>query len=283
MKHAYDRRTQGQRKRARISASVVDALPIEIVAHVTSFLPTSYLHDDGLCAVACTSRRFCDAILLAIKPNKLLFYACENNHADVVNYLIDQGYIDFCTNRGVALEWSSRYGHAAIVERLLGDPRVDPAACSGVYDDLECGHAIGCGARNGHIDVVKLLLSDTRTDPATCNNYALRTSSAYGRADVVHLLLGDSRVDPAAEDNEAVRCSSECGHADVVRLLLVDRRVDPAAFDNYAIRFSTMNKHADVVKLLLEDGRVDVDVHKRLSSLTDCFRCNGKEKNAAFV
>ena len=55
----------------------------------------------------------------------------------------------------------------------------------------------------GHFAVVELLLSDPEVNPAADNNYAIRMASENGHRDVVELLLVDERVDPAADDNYA--------------------------------------------------------------------------------
>jgi hypothetical protein len=112
-------------------------------------------------------------------------------------------------------------GKLAVVNQLLQDERVDPAALDNA--------AIRVSSRNGHLAVVQLLLQDERVDPAAQNNYAIRLASQNGHSAVVELLLQDERVDPLAEDNAAIRLASQKGHSAVVERLLQDERVDPAA------------------------------------------------------
>jgi surface antigen len=51
---------------------------------------------------------------------------------------------------------ASRYGHIAVVERLLQDPRVDPSA-----DDDD---AFDLASKYGHVAVVNRLLQDPRVN-----------------------------------------------------------------------------------------------------------------------
>jgi ankyrin repeat protein len=69
-----------------------------------------------------------------------------------------------------------------------GDPRVNPGP--------NCG-ALYAAAKNGHTFVVQLLLEDGRISPAAGYNDAIRQASRFGHEIVVQLLLNDSRADPA--------------------------------------------------------------------------------------
>jgi hypothetical protein len=95
------------------------------------------------------------------------------------------------------------------------------------------------GFEHGHVPVVERLLADPRVDPAASDSYAIRLASEHGHVTVVERLLADPRVDPAASDSYAIRLASEHGHVTVVERLLADPRVDPAASDSYAIRLAS--------------------------------------------
>jgi hypothetical protein len=96
------------------------------------------------------------------------------------------------------------------------------------------------------------LLADPRVDPAAgTNNQAVRYAAHYGHAAVVDRLLADPRVDPAALDNAAVRSAAHYGHAAVVDRLLTDPRVDPSAKDNAAVNDASSNGRLQVVERLL--------------------------------
>jgi len=129
-------------------------------------------------------------------------------------------------------------------------------------------YAIRWASKNGQTNVVELLLKDERVNPAADDNYAIQLASQNGHTEVVKLLLKDPRVNPAANENEAIGLASENGHTEIVKLLLKDPRVNSADDDNYAIRAASINGHVEVVKLLLSDPRVNFTVnHKKLMKL----------------
>jgi hypothetical protein len=159
---------------------------------------------------------------------------------------------------------SSTYGHLAVVNRLLEDKRVDPAA----HDN----NAIRIASQNGHLSVVNRLLEDKRVDPAADDNGAIRGASCNGHLSVVNRLLEDKRVDPAAHDNRAIRLASDHGHLSVVNRLLEDKRVNPAADDNGAILIASYKGHYEIVKRLLQNKRVN---QKRMTTVQSDLRYIG--------
>jgi hypothetical protein len=72
---------------------------------------------------------------------------------------------------------------------------------------------------------VERLLADPRVDPAAAESAAILSAAERGHLAVVERLLADPRVDPAAVGNAAIRGAAACGHADVVERLLVERAV----------------------------------------------------------
>jgi hypothetical protein len=64
-------------------------------------------------------------------------------------------------------------------------------------------------SKNGHASVVELLLANPRVDPAAHSNWAIKWAAQNGHASVVALLLADPRVDPTARNNEAIRFASK--------------------------------------------------------------------------
>ena len=175
--------------------------------------------------------------------------ASEAGQVAVVELLLTDARINPAADGNYAIQCASRNGHLAVVELLLADNRVDPAAND--------NYAIRYASGNGHLAVVELLLADSRVDPAAHDNDAIQCASSNGHPAVVELLLADSRVNPAANDNEAIRYASAKGRSAVVELLLADARIDPAANDNEAVRYASLNGHSAVVYLLLADNRVD--------------------------
>ena len=79
------------------------------------------------------------------------------------------------------------------------------------HDTFDQGPAFQHVCRQGYIDIMQRLLSDGRVDPAADNNKAIRVSIENGNIEVVRLLLADGRADPTAGNNYAIRYSSERG------------------------------------------------------------------------
>jgi ankyrin repeat protein len=154
---------------------------------------------------------------------------------------------DTIVEHRAAIRYASKNGHDKVIELLLKNDKVDPAA--------DNNFAIRCASANGHVKVVEALLKDGRADAAADQNFAIRCASQNGHVEVVQLLLNDGRVDPSAENNFAIRCASQNGHDKVVQLLLKDERVDPAADDNFAIQKASKNGHDKVVELLFRSSK----------------------------
>ncbi len=87
--------------------------------------------------------------------------------------------------------WASDYGHRDVVELLLQNERVNPAA---VDNGGSTAFMLAC--KRGHLDVAKLLLSHPRTNPTAITtggafpDYTVRCSgksSCYRRAPPLRL------------------------------------------------------------------------------------------------
>ncbi|KAJ3176485.1 hypothetical protein HDU87_005179 [Geranomyces variabilis] len=91
----------------------------------------------------------------------------------------------------------------------------------------------------GGIEIVELLLADPRVDPAAEDSRALLVASEeetrrpLGQREwllaIVRLLLADPRVDPATDEKNALSCACQNDHFEVVELLLADPRVESAS------------------------------------------------------
>jgi hypothetical protein len=120
-------------------------------------------------------------------------------------------------------------------------------------------------SQSGHLVVVDRLLQNKRVDPAANNNCAIRMASQKGHFAVVNRLLQDKRVDPAATNDAAIKLASENGHASVVARLMKDKRVNLTVYDNASLRISAHKCHTDVAEVLLNDPRIDAAAIHRLS------------------
>jgi WD40 repeat protein len=180
-------------------------------------------------------------------------WAAENGHAALVELLLQDDRVDPTAKDNIAFRRAAASGHVSVVELLLQDDRVDPTAKDNI--------AFQFAASNGHLQVVERLLRDPRVDPTVQNNYPFRRAAASGHVSVVELLLQDPRVDPSSLDNDAFRYAAVGGQITVIKRLLRDPRVDPSANDNFAIRFAAQHGHLAVVERLLQDDRVDPTVN----------------------
>jgi ankyrin repeat protein len=184
---------------------------------------------------------------------------------------LDEGVVESTLVSG--LSWACHNGHLAVVDRLLQDERVHPAANG--------NQAIRHASIEGHVAVVELLLQNGRIDPTVHGNCAIQMASNRGHLAVVERLLQDERVDPSDRGNYAIQLASQNGRSAVVERLLQDKRVDPSAFGNFAIREASSKGHSAVVEYLLQDERVDpTDLHRKpdylpkrfpVSTLTDAM------------
>lgn len=181
--------------------------------------------------------------------NNALNNAAQNGHVDVVELLLGDPRVDPAAHDHAAIVFAASRGHLYVIDLLLADGRTDPSA----LDNLP----VFCAAHDGHTAVVQRLLQDARVDPSAHWSSALVAAAAEGHLAIVELLLRDERVDPAALNSGAVRFAAEQGHLAIVKLLMADVRVDPGAFNSEALYRASMGGHADVVEQLLKSPLVD--------------------------
>lgn len=110
-----------------------------------------------------------------------IHHAATEGHLGIIHILMDWGLIPTAET----LECAAEGGHVHIVDFLLA--RTDFSG-----DDLL--NAFWGAAECGHDDVVERLLVDTRLNPAAANNYAIRLAVENGHNIVVSLLMEDMRV-----------------------------------------------------------------------------------------
>lgn len=164
---------------------------------------------------------------------------------------------------GTPLFDACKYGHVAVVERLLADPRVDPAAPQ-VDDTPYC--ALHVAATFGQLAVVERLLADSRVDVAADFDGVLAEAAAHGHALVVDRLLRDPRVDCSAD--YFIHDAAINGHVAVIARLLADPRVDVDA----GMKGAAVGGSADVAELLLADPR-----YRPECGLEEAVRCGHAE------
>lgn len=160
-------------------------------------------------------------------------------------------------------------GHSKVVDLLLKDGRVNPAAPQLPLDqelfqrEIEPENdAIIEAVGRGHLDdrrspaanaveVVRLLLKDPRVDdvspptfvgdPSVQNNRVLIDVTEWGDAQATKTSLTDPRVDPRGKSGGmALVGAVENSHQEVVEVLLKDPKVDPS-YGDYEAVFSIRN------------------------------------------
>lgn len=83
--------------------------------------------------------------------------------------------------------WGASRGYTSLVNVLLKDPRVNPAA--------QLNSAIIEAAKNGHIGVISTLLKDFRVDPTVYNWYPIKVAYINRHKILLKTLMNDPRVD----------------------------------------------------------------------------------------
>ena len=143
-------------------------------------------------------------------PDRKLRLGCQKNLRWLVEKGLEEGGNPAAGENRLII-WASENGHIDLVKKLLKDERVDP---SGRQNE-----AITEASRNGHIEIVKLLLDDDRVDPSDFNSFSLIYACENGHIEIVKLLLDDGRVDQFSLGNLSRNVSKSNKHDDIVKLL----------------------------------------------------------------
>jgi ankyrin repeat protein len=198
------------------------------------------------------------------RDSEALQNAAAGGHRDVVALLLNDGRCDLAARNGAALRLAVVAGRTSVVELLL------PSGA-------RCAQALTLAVQHGHDRIVQALLAEEWVDPAALDNEAVRAVQsaatlrlllADGRCDpsaneqelictardpqMLLELLRDPRVDAAARDNIPIRNLMRYGGIDGIKLLLADKRVDPHSSN--ALSLAAQFNSAAVVELLLRAG-----------------------------
>ena len=183
-----------------------------------------------------------------VEPQQVFKDAIKENDIESVQRLLQDPRVDPAAEEGFALVWAGYKGNTEVARILLQDPRVDPS----VRDSLAFSYA----CEYGSIPIVQMLLQDPRVDPSAETQRPLKMACENGKTEVVQLLLQDPRVDPSVDNQEALQKACEYGRLSIVEILLQDPRVDPTTGENEALLVAAKNEQVNVVKRLLQDPRV---------------------------
>ena len=171
----------------------------------------------------------------------------EVENLGIFHFLVEYSFIDPSVHEHCILINACVHGDVQLLDLLLKDPRVNPAAIQNL--------AIRSASRNGHLAVVDRLLREPRVDPAAMGNYAFLWACECGHLPVVNRLLEEPRVDPSAERSVAIIRASKYNMLDVVERLLQEPRIDPWTYNCAALELAIKNNHTPIIQLFLEyDG-----------------------------
>nr|XP_053654815.1 26S proteasome non-ATPase regulatory subunit 10-like [Cherax quadricarinatus] len=204
--------------------------------------------------------------------------AAEKGNEDIVKTLLlagaDPNYMDRYLR--TPLHYAVRNNHAGVVQVLLNDSRCDPNAKEKTDSNLSSGlsghwikgiTALHTAVVKGYDDCVKMLL-DAGAD-VNCQDDDGRTPLYYAaennNVDIVQMLLNNSLCDPS---NKALTIAAEKGNEDIVKTLL-HAGADPNYMDGYLrtlLHYAVRNNHAGVVQVLLNDSRCDPNVKQKTDS-----------------
>ena len=191
-------------------------LPSELL-----FAITTYCDVDTKARCASTSKQWRDNIDWT--EDELLskfVYGAATGNADLVERMLRcERKLDPASDKNVALQCASIVGDLEIVQVLMKDARVTGPGIS---------EAFSAACKHGHVDVVEFLLQDARIDPAANVNEAFQSAVWAGQVEVVRLLVRDSRVDPTVWQNMPIYIASWRDYDDIVQLLLTYPRVTEA-------------------------------------------------------
>ncbi|CAC5401582.1 unnamed protein product [Mytilus coruscus] len=199
----------------------------------------------------------CEVNKLDEKGGNSFYIACQNNHIDICNLLIEH-HVKLNINISLndlgytPLIIASFKGNIAVVELLLKN-KCDVNLC-----DKENRSALFCAVRGNQIKIVKLLL-DHDADFTLCDvnrRNVLHVASMYGFTDILKLLLTYiSDIDTYdSHQQTALHFAVKKGHEDTVKELL-QRNCNPnLCNDEFQSPLHTASYfgYANLVKILLE-------------------------------
>ena len=166
----------------------------------------------------------------------LFQFACSVGQCNIVERLLVDEHINPQASGNRAIRWAARYGHLAIVNRLL---EVD---CDPQDDNNE---AIRWAARYGHLAVVNRLL-EVGCNPKADNSEALYLAAKYGHLDVMNRL-----IEVGCDISLSICIAAENGHLPVVNRL-IELGTNPQIFNNVSICRAAANGHKKVVCALYD-------------------------------
>ncbi|XP_078541809.1 ankyrin repeat domain-containing protein 29 isoform X2 [Lissotriton helveticus] len=184
-----------------------------------------------------------------------LYFAAQQGHDDVVNFLFQAGASTEFTTKdgGTALLAASQNGHVRVVETLLKNG-------ANIRDQLSDGATpLFLAAQSGYVDVIRLLLSSgakvnqQRQDGTT----PLWIASQMDHKEVVRVLLlrGADRDSMRTDGSTALFKAAHKGYSDVIEeLLKFSPKLGILKNGSSALHAAVLSGSIKAVGLLLEAG-----------------------------
>ena len=223
---------------------------------------------------------YIDRVLLGNHAALITNYAILNNLDNLINKLVERGYVRDETSVDQVLNWAKTQNRTDIVSLVVGHEDIEISdntlfdilgwATENNYHNLvlfmlqkgvfpanyEDNYMIQWAASKGHKELLNELIS-RGADKSIDNNNPIRLAAAEGYPNIIYVLIEYPSVNPTANNNEAIIMASRNGHLGAVKALLLNNRVDPAARNNTPIIYASANGQADVVDFLLGQEGVD--------------------------
>lgn len=182
-----------------------------------------------------------------------LWIAALKGHADIVQYLLDQGAVIDVQDEtyGTPLYIAAENGWIPVVRQLLGH-KANINLTGGLHRS-----PLNAAAYFGHVEVVQLLLEKgAEVDPEEGSRYgsALGAAARKGHDGIVRLLLqkGWNVERRIGTYGSALVAAATYGHAEVVQVLL--EHDTNLTSREHALEIASKNGKTDVVKKILEQS-----------------------------
>ena len=232
------------------------------------------------------TNRKCDPMVIDKDSKTVLHYAVEQNHLDVVKYLVSVNPVDKDGN--TFLHLAAKTGLYDVIKQLLGYYKCDPVdrnrfgqtvfhcavehfsiveyliterKCNPMFTDNDGKTVLHYAVEKKCSAVVEYLVS---VNPVTKNkNTFLHFAAKTGSYDVVKQLIGDYKCNPAATNRfgqTVLHCAVE--HISIVKYLITECECDPMVTDKDGktiLHYAVEKKCSAVIKYLVSINPVDRD------------------------
>jgi hypothetical protein len=179
---------------------------------------------------------------------------CESGHYGLVEMLLGQLALNWGIHgTGPIVAWAVQHGHPGAVKAVV----------NGMGSTKQ--HELERACRSGCVELVEALLADPTVDPAASENAALIAACIGGHVPIVERLCSTGRVSPIANRYEPVHIAIEHDHFNLLRYMMDESANGPHKFIKQGSRMpvSHATKMGRLESLVVLMGR-DQESHARL-------------------